>query len=99
MTNRSQSCKDRGKSIASRGNSQRKGPNMGRAWVFSGKRTKTQRPGQCGVRSGQTYAGLDHMRFRPPSPGKGRNFAPSMMEIFGGSQENDIISCAYVFCF
>lgn len=87
------------KSIASRGNSQFKDPNMGQTWMFSGKRRKTRRPGQCGVRSGQMYAGLDHMRFRPPSPGKGRNFAPSMMEIFGGSQENDIIWCVYVFCF
>lgn len=33
-------------------------PNMGQAWVFSGKRTKTQRPGQCGVRSGQTMVSI-----------------------------------------
>ena len=51
MTNRSQSCKDGGKSTASRRNSQCKDPNMGQRWVFSGKRRKTRRPGQCGVRS------------------------------------------------
>jgi len=51
--------------------------------MFPGKRRKTRRPGQCGVRSGQMDAGLDHVRFHQPSPGKGRNFAPSMMEIFG----------------
>lgn len=41
--------------------------------------------------------GVDHMRSGPPSPGKW-NFAPCMMEIFGGSQEMTL-SHAYVFCF
>lgn len=83
--NRSQSCKDRGKSIASqRGTASARALTWAEHGCFLGRGEDHGAWAVCKLRSGQAYAGLDHVRFRPPSPGKGRNFAPSMMKSLEG---------------